>query len=175
MGTRWHVCLASLQAGRCNLYELKLSKPARLVGPTEGGKTLDLSEGRLNQLAVMSSSQLGLTADIKLLHTIGLLPAPNSRENLAGISQSRNTSVAKLTSRHAGSALYTASKRKVAGKAHSRADPIVLRIKCVARVLHLSLSDEIKLRLVNRTADADAAQSTQPRTLKRLGQVSQKG
>lgn len=153
--TRWHARLASPSSNAVTWYELKKAdeksdRRLRVDGP-------DVSGERLSQLAIMSSSRLNLTADGNLLRALGFINTTfGSPENRQAMNFSLPSSPTRPSS--------VVSSRRM-GKSQRRGDSILLRVKCVARVLHLSLSDEIKLRLISGTTaiETDPGKS---RTLK---------
>lgn len=132
-------------------YELDTSKERQTIARPRGtfGPPVNLSQAAVDQLLETSTSKLSFTVDTNLLQF--LLSG-------GGIwSQQQPPAKQSSTSGTSGGVRWRKGSRSGSSQqlaASGSATPptrIVLKIKCVARVLHLNLFDEVKLQLVNRT------------------------
>lgn len=125
-------------------------------GPPEGAPPrlpVELA-GALDQLAEMSSSRLNFTVGPELLQVLASHRAKPPAASLGGKSPQLQQQLEVGRGRLLGAPRGDLSARmplkghpSTAGDKHNLTP---LRIRCVARVLHLTMSDEIKLRLANR-------------------------
>lgn len=141
-------------------YELDAtSSHSSLVLPGDSSASaISLVGSSLDQILETSSSTLNFSVDANLIQLltnnfgsagdVSLQPHPTPATSLRKrIGQARGNGGVKWRKRSGAASLINGTSPTITTK-------LSLRIKCVARVLHLSMSDEITIRLVNKTRES---------------------